>query len=590
MSTRYTDADYIDWMKHRLAVCEEESPSNETVTNHDFTPRRLLDITAGQVKLVPSASSSIALPLLLGGKRPKYAALSYCWGDASVASTQITTTKDTEVARQAGIPMDQLTQTLLEAVMVCRFLDIPYLWVDALCILQDDDDDNDWNQQCVDMCSIYSNAYVTLCASSSRSCSDGFIGRKGQLFEVPFMSGKRENIRGKYVLRAVFTRSELFIGHSAMANWDREGSHWANRGWVLQERFSATRKIIFGDFSLHFECQHDVIEFGEDSPSTPRSSFQCWYIGQTVDVRFLVRMWTRLVSSHMYSGTFTRPEDFLPSLSGLASSLKEVCPAVGNYIAGLWTNELHLHLCQFESSFLAMAGRPARVNFFADLGSKGPGAIPSWSILNARGWSTYTPDNLHTITSKGLKIFLRHRAEAIIKAEVDHINSLNPFGAIKSALLKVQSFVLDLRHPNLDKLQLCYVPRPHLFRDSHLIHPHAHLKNGNRRICKVALDFQYPTDMSLYENLGDRHVPVDASMDLPSMRLLLLGTCKVSRSSDGYLRKGRGAYGLILWPSPTNSQRWRRIGVFFPAAARGWYKEGYRLIKRLGVMEHTVIE
>jgi hypothetical protein len=83
---------------------------------------------------------------------PQYAALSYCWGNPSVASTQITTTKNTEVAHQTGIQMEALTQTLREAVTVCRSLDIPYLWVDAMCILQDDDDD--WNQQCVDMCNI----------------------------------------------------------------------------------------------------------------------------------------------------------------------------------------------------------------------------------------------------------------------------------------------------------------------------------------------------------------------------------------------------------------------------------------------------
>ncbi|KAH7347363.1 heterokaryon incompatibility protein-domain-containing protein [Plectosphaerella cucumerina] len=591
LATRYTDAKYIDWMKHQLAVCEQESSNDETGSADGFTPRRLLDVTAGQVKLVTRASSSFSLLQSPDNKHPKYAALSYCWGPPSVASTQITTTKGTEAAHQAGIPMNELTQTLREAVTVCRSLDIPYLWVDALCILQDDDNDDDWNRQCVEMCNIYSNAYVTLCASSSQSCTDVFTERKGQLIQVPFISRRHNRISGKYVLRAVYTRSEYIYGNKNPTEWDTGKSHWANRGWVLQERASATRSIIFDDFSLHFECQHAVIDFGVDSPRKPKSPLQPWYVRQEHfinalgDVPNLLSRWTWLVLSHAYNGEFTRPDDFLPSLSGLASSFKDVCPAIGDNVAGLWTNDLHLHLCQFGSSRWAIRSLPARADFFAAMKSKGPG-VPSWSPLN--GPSTKTPYDLHSILHEEFSVFSQHRCEAIIEAEVDHVNSLNPFGSIESALLKVLSPVLDLRHPNLDKVQLCYVPDPVSDRHTHVVHAEAHLLNGNHRVCKMALDFLYPRAMIVGQ--GVRYGPVDASMDLPSMRLLLLGTCKVARPSDGRLRKGWGAYGLILWPSPTNPQRWRCIGVFFPTAARGSYREGYRLIRRLGVIVETVVE
>jgi len=65
--------------------------------------------------------------------------LSYCWGkDGHV----VTTKKDLTQHMQA-IDLQSLPTTLRDAVPITRLLGFRYLWIEALCIAQDDDED--WN-------------------------------------------------------------------------------------------------------------------------------------------------------------------------------------------------------------------------------------------------------------------------------------------------------------------------------------------------------------------------------------------------------------------------------------------------------------
>ncbi|KAK0641744.1 hypothetical protein B0T16DRAFT_461779 [Cercophora newfieldiana] len=75
------------------------------------------------------------------GVRPgKYITLSHCWGPPSHVTTQLTTENSADYATN-GIPLQQLPNTFRHAVLFCRELGIPYLWIDSLCIIQDDHED-----------------------------------------------------------------------------------------------------------------------------------------------------------------------------------------------------------------------------------------------------------------------------------------------------------------------------------------------------------------------------------------------------------------------------------------------------------------
>jgi hypothetical protein len=112
-------------------------------------PRRVLDTADENIRLVASASLSLTETEQAG-----YACLSYAWG----TSGNLKTFKENLEAHQRGIDVASLPRTLSEAVYVCKFMRIRYLWIDALCIIQDDT--QDWMDQIPKMASIVSQPLV----------------------------------------------------------------------------------------------------------------------------------------------------------------------------------------------------------------------------------------------------------------------------------------------------------------------------------------------------------------------------------------------------------------------------------------------
>jgi len=132
-------------------------------------PTRLLDLKTskqdGRAVLVnfPVSGTSPTVP---------YACLSYCWG--TNVDGIIKTTKASLANHQQGIAISLLPKNFQDATLICTGLSIRYLWVDALCIIQDDKDD--WNYESGQMCRVYSNSYITIAAHSADSCHQGFLG------------------------------------------------------------------------------------------------------------------------------------------------------------------------------------------------------------------------------------------------------------------------------------------------------------------------------------------------------------------------------------------------------------------------------
>ncbi|RYP14296.1 hypothetical protein DL765_006461 [Monosporascus sp. GIB2] len=133
----YSDEKCIRWMKQMITDCEEHK---HELAGEPFIPERLIDVRGEDPKLVLRSD--------LGSdghdRVPEYAALSYCWGSSVDAETQLKTTTISLAERQVAIRDIEMTQVLRDAVHVTRALSIPYLWVDALCILQDNI--SDWER------------------------------------------------------------------------------------------------------------------------------------------------------------------------------------------------------------------------------------------------------------------------------------------------------------------------------------------------------------------------------------------------------------------------------------------------------------
>ena len=89
-------------------------------------PSRVLDIGR--------ACDTVRLKVM-AGQCAKYVALSHCWGGKS----QVQTTRASFEDHKRGISLHKLSKTIRDAIWVARKLEIRYLWIDSLCIIQDDE-------------------------------------------------------------------------------------------------------------------------------------------------------------------------------------------------------------------------------------------------------------------------------------------------------------------------------------------------------------------------------------------------------------------------------------------------------------------
>jgi hypothetical protein len=192
-----------------------------------------------------------------------YAALSYCWGDTA-ADEQITTTVSNLNDHRKGIPMSELHKTIAEAVIVTRRLKIPYLWIDALCIIQNDK--VDFAHEVNNMGVIYSSAYVTLAVSNSPGCGSGFL-RGADTSPYHDINYSHE---GRPATCVKFSR----LGGAYPARWSLENEPMHTRAWCFQELILSKRIIFFSSVQPFWKCRTAAL-----SPGGPTVKDYYWHTG-----------------------------------------------------------------------------------------------------------------------------------------------------------------------------------------------------------------------------------------------------------------------------------------------------------------------
>ena len=131
-------------------------------------PRRVLDVRDDHVRLLETTTED---------EGARYACLSHCWGARTDA--MLRTTLSTLSSFTKTIPWADLPRTFQHAISVTRRLGVDFLWIDSLCIIQDDE--RDWQQQPVVMATIYQNAYITIAATASSNADGGCYTREDNL-------------------------------------------------------------------------------------------------------------------------------------------------------------------------------------------------------------------------------------------------------------------------------------------------------------------------------------------------------------------------------------------------------------------------
>lgn len=308
-------------------------------------PSRVID--------VGSMESFDDIKLVLShGKSARYLALSYCWG---TGAAMIQTTSSSLATWTEGIPWHQLPKTFQDAIAITRKLEIQYVWIDALCIVQDDT--QDWEFESANMANVYSNSYITIAATSAPDSHHGLLTDRWT--QPCIVNGLKTPVDAHHLATSakdpndsIFMRPRLHLAHDRFCNMENAMYHVLDaplltRAWAFQERLLPSRTLHFHAEELVWECKSSVqcecqsldrtYSFEEMGMEGWLKNFVTGSLHANNSVDELGHVWLDLVSE-FGALRLTNESDRLPALSGLASKFSGKC--LGKYVAGIWEHDV----------------------------------------------------------------------------------------------------------------------------------------------------------------------------------------------------------------------------------------------------------
>jgi len=139
--------------------------------------------------------------------------------------------------RKEGIPWKDIPKTFQDAMVVTRSLGLRFLWIDSLCIIQDDLDD--WALESSKMCHIYANATLTLAASAAEDGAGGLLSDREHV-SVPVFRTHDDPTDG-----LVMVRRDIHRDLSEPGVWMRRG--WVNLPNDYRDRLILTFRVVSDD-------------------------------------------------------------------------------------------------------------------------------------------------------------------------------------------------------------------------------------------------------------------------------------------------------------------------------------------------------
>lgn len=296
-------------------------------------PTRVLDIGLDPYVRIHESNKGVG----------RYVCLSYCWG--TTPSIVLKTSQQNLLAMKTQIPWSDLPKTFQDTINVIRKLHVRWLWVDSLCITQDDMDD--WRKESGAMASIYQNAYITIMATASSDAEGGcFTLPSHQIHDSHKIETDKYNIAvvdfdGKPVEAYARIGLKLFFGSfTTGTKWIKNSLPPLSRAWVHQERLMSPRVLHFAGYELIWEWQKvTTCECGasNETQSSPKVEYaSCFMSGPY----YSDAHWSRLVAAHLNLEMIFE-KDLLPTLSGFAKQRLSSLSHLGDeYLAGLWKTSL----------------------------------------------------------------------------------------------------------------------------------------------------------------------------------------------------------------------------------------------------------
>jgi Heterokaryon incompatibility protein (HET) len=251
---------------HEVCKNKDGRHGNDDRQRHDFQPTRILDLSDGKIKLDIS-------PLEREGQ--SYASLTHRWSLHPETMPRL----NPGVLPQwcENIDPSILTPTFRDAVDVARKLQIRYLWIDSLCILQTGTGwAEDWQKESAVMGEVYRHAFLNIQAGRDAEALELGMFRAPTDRDIdPFrvnISRKivKARIRGRPASSPISIEGSFSIVEEDFARDELLGNPINRRGWVLQERLLSHRITHFGAQQVFWECRQLLAceTFPEGLPKT----------------------------------------------------------------------------------------------------------------------------------------------------------------------------------------------------------------------------------------------------------------------------------------------------------------------------------
>lgn len=320
----------------------------------------------------------------------RYLALSYVWG-GKVSRLMLTTRTRASLSTDQALARlsDLLPQVIKDAMTVVYELGERYLWIDSLCVVQDDATTK--HDSIASMANVYSSAYLTICAIDGLNADAG-------------LPGVRPSTRA---FNTVSETAELRIATrpSRLSNILFR-SYYHERGWIFQERLLSKRCLYFANEQVYFQCESNIwcedrypqrssksweqrvgipAEIKRLSPlpnlhdtSARANEFQAYSGGNTASV---FKTYSRIVTEYT-SKSLSYPDDMINAISGVLEALKS--QTKWEIVCGLPASILCQSLLWVPTNH---ARRRCRTN--SDTGAEPSSEFPSWSWIGWHGVVDY---------------------------------------------------------------------------------------------------------------------------------------------------------------------------------------------------------
>ncbi|KAL7934928.1 heterokaryon incompatibility domain-containing protein [Trichoderma chlorosporum] len=319
-----TDSNVGSFALSALKTCIKDHPlcrqnSVEQESSEKWYPTRLIDVGAiasdrSHVRLIETEHTAPQGP---------YVTLSHCWGNAAAIFKL-------EKANKASLlnELPPLAKTFEEAIKTTKELGARYIWIDCICIVQDDK--SDWEKEAGLMADVYRNTMCNISATASSDSAEGLFYNREELFTGISLSYPEKN------KQLLLIREELEVAG------DIEFAAITKRGWVLQERLLSPRIVHFTNRQLAWECNELIAS--ESFPDGLPPFWTYYYVPKRIKANHqevfsteeLMEAWEDILERYTHA-KLTFRSDLLPALSGIAKYLQDLSGAT--YLTGIWKTQ-----------------------------------------------------------------------------------------------------------------------------------------------------------------------------------------------------------------------------------------------------------